>query len=94
MVVGDVVMVTIDVKCRRKNRLKQKKILKTFLNAIIMFIIVSVTAAWLIAENRLKIALKYSNGLHLCLHFYNKKNIQNNFINVKNLTIMKNESRF
>jgi len=74
MVVGDVVMVTIDVKCRRKNRLKQKKFKKkTFLNAIIMFIIVSVTAAWLIAENRLKIALKYSYGLHLCLHFYNKK---------------------
>ena len=53
MVVGDVVMVTIDVKCRRKNRLKQKKILKTFLNAIIMFIIVLVIAARLIAENRL-----------------------------------------
>ena len=28
MVVGDVVMVTIDVKCRRKNRLKQKNIFK------------------------------------------------------------------
>jgi len=38
-----------------------------------MFIIVSVIAAWLIAENRLKIALKYSYGLHLCSHFYNKK---------------------